>query len=645
MANKDSLESAVDDMSELLIELETLNTGSPFSIPVNITVPEINIDFHKELDYFWRSFFHPAPAPSVEVVAAPPSDEPLEDDPDYVQPLTALGSEVESDDGDSSSDIVEVASTSRALPSCRCKCAFQVPKARAERLMKEVAPLDRESRRKFVHAIMLASYEQPSEATTRTASGVTKKKQTPHDRFYLFGTSVCYKFFRCLVGEANSGKSLVASILKRLETGEVMPGNSRYVGSTTEQHAATRTLREWLTFLANHHGLPIPHARWSTKLHTAVQLPATYSKSAVYKVYASEISHHVSSSFFFRIWRTEFSWLRVADQYTDYCNTCYTAKAQSNRLALIEHMSFVRLQQHFIKTFFAQVMMSLHNVDASNRARWLSLDFAQSIRLPMHASYQPGQSFFQTGLCIDIFGLCDDVNLQNQIYLLPEGHCAAAKDANTILSILYHYLQQPHRDSAASTLILHGDNCAGQLKNRFLVWFCVWLLSQPQFAHIHDIHVLYNLPGHTKFSPDRAFAAVKRQLRGCSVFSPSAVQARVSSLPSFSSICMSTVTTYDWRRFLGLQYRDTMPGIASSCHWHFRSSAPHQVVSQAFATSEKVTTNFRFERLAEDVTLAQHRLPSVPLTRERREEIRNNLSSLGNLVDLDLFFGCACIEQ
>ena len=57
-------------------------------------------------------------------------------------------------------------------------------------------------------------------------------------------------------------------------------------------------------------------------------------------------------------------------------------------------------------------------------------------------------------------------------YLIDEAH-ACGKGANTVISYLHHYLNThaPH----VLQLFLHDDNCTGQNKNNYVIWYILWL--------------------------------------------------------------------------------------------------------------------------------------------------------------------------
>jgi hypothetical protein len=66
----------------------------------------------------------------------------------------------------------------------------------------------------------------------------------------------------------------------------------------------------------------------------------------------------------------------------------------------------------------------------------------------------------------------------------------------------------------AETLILYGDNCPATNKNNYILNYLHFLVhSQKLF---NEIVICYMIPGHTKFSVDRAFGIAKNKLKNYS---------------------------------------------------------------------------------------------------------------------------------
>ena len=70
---------------------------------------------------------------------------------------------------------------------------------------------------------------------------------------------------------------------------------------------------------------------------------------------------------------------------------------------------------------------------------------------------------------------------------------------------------------------LHCDNCAGQNKNKFMLWYLAWRVA----SGLHEVITLnFMVKGHTKFLPDSGFGLLKQEFR----------RSEVSSLECMASV-------------------------------------------------------------------------------------------------------------
>ena len=85
-------------------------------------------------------------------------------------------------------------------------------------------------------------------------------------------------------------------------------------------------------------------------------------------------------------------------------------------------------------------------------------------------------------------------------YLIDEAF-NVGKGANSIISMLHHFFQT--HGIGEKSVHLHADNCAGQNKNRFMMYYLMWRVR----TGLHEEVTISFLPvGHTKFHPTGALA-------------------------------------------------------------------------------------------------------------------------------------------
>ena len=103
---------------------------------------------------------------------------------------------------------------------------------------------------------------------------------------------------------------------------------------------------------------------------------------------------------------------------------------------------------------------------------------------------------------------------------------------------------------------INADNCGGQNKNNFVIWYYCWRI----LCGMHD-SILYSflIAGHTKFSPDWCFGLIKQSFRRRYVSSlfdlMEAVDQSTVTGVNISKLCglhdgTVLVPVYDWVKFL-----------------------------------------------------------------------------------------------
>ena len=128
----------------------------------------------------------------------------------------------------------------------------------------------------------------------------------------------------------------------------------------------------------------------------------------------------------------------------------------------------------------------------------------------------------------------------------------------------------------------HADNCTGQNKNRYLMYYFMWRV----LAGLHkEIKISFLPVGHTKFSPDWCFGLLKRKYRkmkiGCLDDIVKAVHQ--SGAPNVAQLVGTQsgdviVPMYNWSEFFEeYTIKTALKGISQMHHFHFTSSAPGKV--------------------------------------------------------------------
>lgn len=215
-----------------------------------------------------------------------------------------------------------------------------------------------------------------------------------------------------------------------------------------------------------------------------------------------------------------------------------------------------------------------------------SFDFAQQIHIPSNPM-QPGPIYFKTPRKCGIFSVVCKAIPRQVNYLIDEAS-DVGKGANTTISYVHHYFQ--NHGLGETQAHLHADNCSGQNKNNYFIWYLAW----KTILWLHDsINYFFLIAGHTKFGPDRCFGIIKRSYK----------VHFVSSLYEFADIVEGSstvgvnkaqlvgthdgrtiVTAYNWSSFLD-RYFNKLPNIKKYHHFRFSKDEPGKVYFKEFSTS------------------------------------------------------------
>lgn len=142
-------------------------------------------------------------------------------------------------------------------------------------------------------------------------------------------------------------------------------------------------------------------------------------------------------------------------------------------------------------------------------------------------------------------------------------------------------------------IYLHADNCAGQNKTFFVMWYLLWRTLTGR--HV-SVTMSFLLAGHTKVSCDWCFGLFKRNLRRNKVDCLDDIaQVVQSSSPSGVNVpCLCgkedgtvLVLMYEWSTFLATYFRK-LDGI-KSYHYFAFSKGSTLVTMKRILNSDKVS--------------------------------------------------------
>ena len=161
-------------------------------------------------------------------------------------------------------------------------------------------------------------------------------------------------------------------------------------------------------------------------------------------------------------------------------------------------------------------------------------------------------------------------------YLIDEA-VNVGKGVNVIISLLHHFFSA--YGLGETTAHCHADNCSGQNKNRYMMYYLMWRVLTGKHREI----ILSFLPvGHTKFFPDAGFGMLKRKFKltkvGCLDDIVSVVQSSASM--NYAQLVGDQqgnviVQSYNWIEYFEQHViKNALRGIKKMAHFRFSADSP-----------------------------------------------------------------------
>ena len=304
-------------------------------------------------------------------------------------------------------------------------------------------------------------------------------------------------------------------------------------------------------FLANYadiHGLPDPgRLRRDTR---EILLPSSDSYSSIWKKYKeglellSETEEQplrvIGYDVFRKLWKQMMPYVKFTTPRTDLCGQCdelknnikyavsaeqtaklvedykdHCDKAKQARELYQQQVNQTRkMWKNFSKKEQNRILASLSTISSPtlqkpcsrNITMHYSFDFAQQVYYPFSCN-QRTQEFFKTARKCQVFGVCAEA-LPRQVFFLIDESEFFGKGSNMVISLLDTFFNL--HGLGEKTAQLHADNCTGQNKNNYMIWYLLWRVMNGLHEHIS---LSFMLPGHTKFAPDAYFGLFKIKYR------------------------------------------------------------------------------------------------------------------------------------
>lgn len=304
-----------------------------------------------------------------------------------------------------------------------------------------------------------------------------------------------------------------------------------------------------------------PHYyRGSTK---RMYLPAELSINKMSKIYNNQAVEHlkVKPLYFRQIFNTSFN-LGFGSPRLDVCSTCLQlteklkSASESDKTRLMAEKT---VHKRRAQAFFTMLKAE----DPSLKI--LSFDCQKNMALPKipdQSTYYCRQLYFYNFTIVE--GHSKSPLTKENVFSYCWTEDEYAKDANLIVSAVYHRLHNTAYLPECNKLRIMADGCSGQNKNTMLIAMLSMWLIQDAPAHIKLVEIVFPVVGHSFLPADRVFARIEKELRKMeNIISPREYMKVVSEHSTTINVA-STCQVLDWKSAA----KDTFLNVGK-CHVPF----------------------------------------------------------------------------
>ena len=453
------------------------------------------------------------------------------------------------------------------------------------------------------------------QASTLIEISGEKRKRSPRCSFTFQARAICKEMFLTIYGISYSRFRRLKHHYEENGLSVRVHGNRKKLPHNAKPQAVSEDVKNFLTNYVEENAVLLPGRIPGFKNDDIKLLSSSDTKISVWREFKKAChesdKQSVCFSKFTELWKQFHPNVMVAKPMSDLCLTCQQNTCKLVRSANLpdneksecvqaqqEHLNCVQMERelyrkvcHEAETNFKALdaeidLDEVHDACSLDTTIHYSFDFAQQIHIPSNPM-QPGPIYFKTPRKCGIFGvMCEAVPRQVN-YLIDEAS-DVGKGANTTISYVHHYFH--YHGLGEKQVHLHADNCSGQNKNNYFLWYLAWRT----FMHLHEsIKYSFLIAGHTKFGPDRSFGMIKRAYK----------VNFISSLYQFADMVDSSSTSgvnkaqlvgthngrnivpaYNWSSFLA-NYFIKLPNIKNYHHFRFSKDEPGKVYFKKFHNS------------------------------------------------------------
>ncbi|PKY39571.1 hypothetical protein RhiirA4_415139 [Rhizophagus irregularis] len=405
----------------------------------------------------------------------------------------------------------------------------------------------------------------------------TKKVSSDNRKYLRFNYSynndipICRNTYQTLLGVSHKYLDTIIQHFREYGMDERVHGNTGRAPKNMKRievsYDVACDVYEFLKNYSNIHGMPSPGRNLNKATTPVVFLLTSYNYYTVYRDYvtAYKDKHGIEARVMNmkkKLEHTEkfLAHLNRAQQEREYYNANIKLAVEDGKRNLNKVGS-----QALFKTF--------------EGIAHVGYDWAQNVQIP-YSPQQIGSLFFKSPRKVHLFGVCNTGNFphtQQINYVIDEAEMPddgkQGKGVNCTLSLVWHAIQR--YNCGEKKLIITCDNCVGQNKNSYSLFFYSWLIDRGMYD---EIELNFMIPGHTKFICDGCFGLIKILYRKSKV---NTVNDVVSIVNRSTTIQFNIAQRY--LSGVGFQYYNfknyfqinkKLPNIQKYYHFYFTSKFP-----------------------------------------------------------------------
>lgn len=248
----------------------------------------------------------------------------------------------------------------------------------------------------------------------------------------------------------------------------------------------------------------------------------------------------VSYKFYKSTFLKRFPNLSFKQPRTDTCKIC----DKLNCLIKAKHINAVtHLEIHHRKAEAATQAMTEDIASSQlpgSDLHCISIDMQQVMFVP---TLVHSEMFYRRQL--SCYNFCIHLSNNNESYMCMWNESLGGRGGNEIASCIMKFVNAialPKKD----ILTIWSDNCAGQNKNRMVLFILILLVT---LGHFKQINHKFLMSGHSFLPCDRDFGVIEKRKKRCKSFVPEDLQKMVSTArtypPFFNVISMDQINFLD----------------------------------------------------------------------------------------------------